>query len=103
MYAVIRSGGKQYRVAPGETVEVELLDGKVGGKVSFDVLAVRNDENKLVAGEKAAKARVTGKIVRQGRASKRVVLKFKRCGQYKITRGHRQGYTAVQVGDIQFE
>jgi large subunit ribosomal protein L21 len=103
MYAVIRSGGKQYRVAPGETVQVEQLDGKVGGKVTFDVVAVRTDENKFLGGEKAAKAKVTGKIVSQGRHPKRVVLKFKRCGQYKITRGHRQGYTAVQVSDIQFE
>jgi len=103
MYAVIRSGGKQYRVAPGETIEVEQLDGKVGGKVSFDVLAVRTDENQVVAGDKAAKAKVTGKIVRHGRMRKNVVLKFKSCGQYKITRGHRQGYTAVQVSDIQFE
>jgi len=104
MYAVIRSGGKQYRVAPGETIEVEKLDGKVGGKVTFgEVLAVRTDDSKFFGGEKAAKAKVTGKIVSHGRHSKEVVLKFKRCGQYKITRGHRQGYTAVQVNDIQFE
>lgn len=103
MYAVIRSGGKQYRVAPGEIIKVEQLDGKVGGKVSFDALAVRTDENKFLGGEQAAKAKITGKIVSHGRLPKRVVLKFKRCGQYKITRGHRQGYTAVQVSDIQFD
>jgi large subunit ribosomal protein L21 len=101
MYAVIRSGGKQYKIAPGETVEVEKLDGKVGGKVTFDdIVAVRTDENKFLSGDKAAKAKITGKIVAHGRAPKRVVIKFKTGGQYKITRGHRQGFTAVEVSDI---
>jgi large subunit ribosomal protein L21 len=102
MYAVIRSGGKQYRVEPGETVQVERLEGKVGGKVTFeDVVAIRTDEKKILGGEHAAKAKVTGKIVKHGRGPKLKVLKFKTGGQYKIQRGHRQGYTAVQVGEIQ--
>jgi large subunit ribosomal protein L21 len=102
MYAVIRSGGKQYRVEPGATVEVELLEGKVGGKVTFDdVLAVRTDEKKMLTGGDAVKAKITGKIVKHVRGPKVKVLKYKTGGQYKIQRGHRQGYTAVQVGDIQ--
>ncbi|HXZ11768.1 MAG TPA: 50S ribosomal protein L21 [Candidatus Sulfotelmatobacter sp.] len=102
MYAVIRSGGKQYRVEPGETIEVERLEGKVGGKVTFeDVLAVRTDDKKVVAGADAGKAKVTGKIVAHGRGPKLQVLKFKKTRQYKIQRGHRQGYTSVQVSDIQ--
>ena len=102
MYAVIRSGGKQYRVEPGETIEVERLEGKVGGKVTFeDVLAVRTDEKKIVAGKDAGKAKVTGKIVAHVRGPKLQVLKFKKTRQYKIQRGHRQGYTSVQVSDIQ--
>jgi large subunit ribosomal protein L21 len=101
MYAVIRSGGKQYRVAPGDTIKVETLAGKTGGKITFDeVLAVRTDEKKLISGEAAAKAKVTGKIVKQMRGPKLIVLKFKTGGQYKIRRGHRQDYTAVQIGDI---
>jgi large subunit ribosomal protein L21 len=101
MYAVIRSGGKQYRVAPGETVKVERIPGKVGGKITFgDVLAVSTDEPKLVTGKDAAGAKVTGKIVSQDRHAKVVVLKFKTGGQYKIQRGHRQNYTAVQVSEI---
>ena len=101
MYAVIRSGGKQYRVAPGETIEIERLDGKVGGKITFDnVLAIRTDDKKVLGGADAAKAKVTGKIVKHVRGPKLQVLKFKRCGQYKIQRGHRQGLTAVQI-DIQ--
>jgi large subunit ribosomal protein L21 len=101
MYAVIRSGGKQYRVAPGETVKVERLPGQVGGKITFDeVLAVRTDDQKMVTGKDAAAAKVSGKIVAQGRHKKLIVLKFKTGGQYKIQRGHRQDYTAVQVNDI---
>lgn len=102
MYAVIRSGGKQYRVEPGETIRVELLDGKVGGKVTFeDVIAVRTDDKEFMSGAQTAKAKVTGKIVSQGRGEKLKVIKFKTGGQYKIQRGHRQGYTAVQVSEIQ--
>jgi large subunit ribosomal protein L21 len=101
MYAVIRSGGKQYRVAPGETVKVERLPGKVGGQITFgDVLAVSADGKKVVTGKEAAAAKVTGKIVSQERHPKVTVLKFKTGGQYKIQRGHRQNYTAVQVSDI---
>jgi large subunit ribosomal protein L21 len=101
MYAVIRSGGKQYRVAPGETVKVETLPGKVGGSVTFgEVVAVSTDENKVLTGKDAAGAKVTGKILSQGRHRKLTVLKYKRGGQYKIQRGHRQDYTAVQVSEI---
>ena len=104
MYAVIRSGGKQYRVAPGETVQVERLEGKVGGKVTFDeVLAVRTDEKKLLTGAEAAKAKVTGKIVEHVRGPKLLVMKYKKTNQYRITRGHRQGYTAVEVSDIKVD
>jgi large subunit ribosomal protein L21 len=101
MYAVIQSGGKQYRVAPGDTVRVETLPGEVGSKVTFDsVIAVHTDEKKLVLGSDASKATVTGKIVKQGRAKKVIVLKFKKTNQYKIQRGHRQNYTAVEVNEI---
>jgi len=101
MYAVIRSGGKQYRVAPGETVKVETLPGKIGGKVTFgEVVAVRTDDEKLLTGKDAAAAKVTGKIVSQARHRKVTVLKYKTGGQYKIQRGHRQNYTAVEVSEI---
>ncbi|HXN65081.1 MAG TPA: 50S ribosomal protein L21 [Candidatus Acidoferrales bacterium] len=101
MYAVIRSGGKQYRVAPGDTVRVERLEGKVGGKITFgEVLAVGTDEAKVVSGKDAGSAKVTGKIVRHHRGPKIKVLKYKTGGQYKIGTGHRQNYTSVQIGDI---
>jgi large subunit ribosomal protein L21 len=102
MYAVIRSGGKQYRVAPGETIKVERLAGKVGGKITFEsVVAVRTDEKKIVAGADIAKAKVIGKIVSHTRGPKLKVLKFKKTRQYKIQTGHRQNYTSVEIGDIQ--
>jgi large subunit ribosomal protein L21 len=101
MYAVIQSGGKQYKVAPGDTIRIEKLTGKVGSKVTFDtVLAVHTDDKKIVAGSGAAKASVTGKIVAEVKGPKLSVLKFKRGGQYKIQRGHRQHYTAVEVAEI---
>ena len=101
MYAVIKTGGKQYRVAPGDTIRIERVDGKVGEKVNFgSVLAVHTDDKKVLLGADAGKASVTGKIVQQGRAKKVTVLKFKKTNQYKIQRGHRQNYTAVQVSDI---
>jgi large subunit ribosomal protein L21 len=101
MYAVIQTGGKQYRVAPGDTIRIERVEGKVGEKVNFgSVLAVHTDEKKIVLGSDASKATVSGKIVSQGRAKKVTVLKFKKTNQYKIQRGHRQNFTAVEVNEI---
>jgi large subunit ribosomal protein L21 len=101
MYAVIQTGGKQYRVAPGDTIRIERVAGEVGEKVTFgSVLAVHTDEKKVLTGADASKATVTGKIVAQDRGKKLTVLKFKKTNQYKIQRGHRQNYTAVQVSDI---
>ena len=101
MYAVIQTGGKQYRVAPGDTIRIERVDGKVGEKVNFgSVLAVHTDDKKIVLGADAGKASVSGKIVAQDRAKKVIVLKFKKTNQYKIRRGHRQNYTSVKVSEI---
>jgi large subunit ribosomal protein L21 len=101
MYAVIQTGGKQYRVAPGDTIQIERVKGEVGEQVKFGaVLAVSTDDKKVLAGADASKVTVTGKIVRQGRARKLTVLKYKKTNQYKIQRGHRQNYTAVEVSEI---
>jgi large subunit ribosomal protein L21 len=101
MYAVIQTGGKQYRVAPGDTIRIERVSGDVGEKVTFgSVLAVHGDDKKVMLGEDASKATVTGKIVGQVRGKKVTVLKFKKGNQYKISRGHRQNYTTVEVSDI---
>jgi len=101
MYAVIETGGKQYRVAPGDTVRVETLAGEPGTAVEFDrVLAVVGDSNEVAAGTDLANARVRGTIAEQGRGDKVIVFKFKRKKQYKRTIGHRQNYTAVTVNEI---
>src|SRR5258707_9765136 len=101
MYAVIQTGGKQYRVAPGDTIRIERVSGEVGEKVTFgSVLAVHTDDKKVVLGSDASKVSVIGKIISQGRAKKMTVLKVKKGKQYKILRGHRQKFTGVQVNDI---
>jgi large subunit ribosomal protein L21 len=100
MYAVIETGGKQYRVAPGQTIDVDTLAGEVGTAVEFErVLAVSND-NGLTVGKAVSAARVRGKITEHGRGDKILVFKFKRKKQYKRTIGHRQDYTRVQVEEI---
>ena len=100
MYAVIETGGKQYRVAPGQSVEVETLPGDVGAKVEFGkVLAILDGENVKV-GAGLSGARVTGTIKAQSRGEKTLVFKFKRKKQYKRTIGHRQNFTRVEVSEI---
>ncbi len=101
MYAVIETGGKQYRVTPGQTIEIDTLSGDVGADVEFDrVLAISNESNDLVLGDALKTARVRGKIAAHGRGDKVLVFKFKRKKQYKRTIGHRQNYTRVQVEEI---
>ena len=101
MYAVIETGGKQYRVAPGDVVRVETLAGDVGAEVELGrVLAVVNYSNELSTGDAIASARVKGTIAEHGRGDKVIVFKFKRKKQYKRTQGHRQNYTQVKIGDI---
>ncbi len=100
MYAVIETGGKQYRVSPGESVEVETLVGDVGSAVEFGrVLAVVDGES-VKAGKAAAGAKVTGTITAHDRAEKILVFKFKRKKQYKRTQGHRQNFTRVTINEI---
>jgi len=101
MYAVIETGGKQYRVAPGDVIEVETVAGEVGSEIELGrVLAVMNDSNELLTGSSLGEARVTGTIAGQGRGAKVIVFKFKRKKQYKRTIGHRQNYTQVTVNEI---
>ena len=101
MYAVIETGGKQYRVSPGDSIVVETLAGDVGSAVEFDkVLAVGKDSGELLAGADAASAKVTGSIVEHDRAKKIIVFKFKRKKQYRRTNGHRQNQTRVKIAEI---
>ena len=99
MYAVIEAGGKQYRVAPGESIEIETLAGEVGSEVELGrVLAIVDGET--VTAPAAATARVKATITAHGRGDKTIVFKFKRKKQYKRTIGHRQNFTRVQVNEI---
>lgn len=100
MYAVIETGGKQYRVAPGETVEVETLPGEVGAAVEFDKVLAIVDGDAVKVGPEVRGAVVKGTIQAHGRGEKTIVFKFKRKKQYKRTIGHRQNFTRVAVSEI---
>jgi len=102
MYAVIRAGGKQYRVAPGDVIRVEKFATGTDGHVDFpDILAVSGGEGKIGKPESAAS--VLGEVVEEGRSPKILVFHYKRKKQYKKLRGHRQGYTAVRITEIAFD
>jgi large subunit ribosomal protein L21 len=101
MYAVIRAGGKQYRVAPGDVIRVEKLATGTDGQVEFpEILAVSGGEGQI--GKPEAGARVVGERVEEGRGAKILVFHYKRKKQYKKLRGHRQSYTAVRITEIAF-
>ena len=100
MYAVIATGGKQYKVSEGDTVRVEKLEGDVGSKVEIsEVLMVGGDDLKIGT-PNVEKAKVTGLIVEQGKAKKILVFKKKRRKGYKKMQGHRQQYTALKIEKI---
>jgi large subunit ribosomal protein L21 len=101
MYAVIRAGGKQYRVAPGDVVKIEKLPAADGDTIEFnDVLAVSAQEGTIGPG---AGAVVSGQVMEGGRADKILVFHFKRKKQYKKIYGHRQPFTAVRITEIAFD
>ncbi len=100
MYAVIRSGGKQHRITPGQTLRLEKLEGAAGSKVQLgSVLMVENDGN-IQTGSALANASVEATIIEANRADKIIVFKKKRKKQYRRTRGHRQAFTAVRIEKI---
>jgi large subunit ribosomal protein L21 len=102
MYAVIRAGGKQYRVAPGDVIRVEKLATGTDGQVEFpEILAISANDGEI--GKPQSEARVTGQVVEQGRGEKVIVFHYKRKKQYKKLRGHRQPYTAVRISEIAFD
>ncbi len=102
MYAVIRAGGKQYRVAPGDVIRVEKVATGTDGQVEFnDVLAVSGSEGEIARPQ--SEARVVGEVVEEGRGAKIIVFHYKRKKQYKKLRGHRQAYSAVRITEIAFD
>ena len=101
MYAVLKTGGKQYRVQAGESVRVELLAAEVGATVSFDeVLMVGEGENVRVGTPFLAGAKVSATVVSHGRGEKERIFKLRRRKHYQKTQGHRQSYTEVRIDDI---
>ncbi len=99
MYAIIATGGKQYKVSEGDVIKVEKLDVEAGNTVTFDrVLAV--SDGTLKVGEDAAKASVTATVLEQGKGKKVIVYKYKRKTGYHKKNGHRQPYTQVKIDKI---
>ena len=101
MYAVFRTGGKQYRASKGDRVRVERLDGAVGDAVEFDqVLMVGEGADIKVGAPLVSGGKVSGKVVAQGRDEKIIIVKFRRRKHYRRTQGHRQAFTEVEITSI---
>src|SRR4051812_38675903 len=100
MYAVIESGGKQYRVTPGTSFVVETLPGDVGSQVEFTSVLAVTDGDQVKLGKDVSGAKVLATIQDHGRGEKTIVFKFKRKKQYRRTQGHRQNFTRVSVDQI---
>ena len=101
MYAVIRAGGKQFRVAPGDVIRIDQKPTESGNIEFTDVLAVSGGEGQI--GKPQGEARVVGSVVEEGRGDKILVFHFKRKKQYKKLQGHRQPFTAVRITEISFD
>ena len=100
-YAIIRTGGKQFRVEPGKTYRIPSLVGEAGGEVEFNDVLLGADGDQVRTGVPTlAGAKVTGQIVKHGKDDKIVVFKFKRRKNYARKQGHRQGFTEVRINDI---
>ena len=100
MYAVIKTGGKQYRVQEGDLLRVEKLDAEAGKKVTFDDVLLVGEGESIKAGKDAAKAKVTAVVTESGRGQKIVVFKKRRRKNYRLTQGHRQSFTSVRIEKI---
>ena len=101
MYAVVNTGGKQYKVQQGEILRVEKIPGDVGSPVTFDrVLLFSDGENVNIGQPVLEDVAVEGHIVEQGKAKKIIVFKYKRRKRYRRKKGHRQEFTAVQIDSI---
>ena len=100
MYAIVKTGGKQYTVKPGDVLDVEKIEGEAGDRVDLQVLLL-NDGNKVVAdAAEASKVKVTAEIIDQHKGKKQLVFKFKKRKGYKRTKGHRQQLTKIAIVDV---
>ena len=101
MYAVIRTGGKQYKVAPEDVLQIEKIEGAAGDKVTFsDVLMVAGEGSPRVGSPLVAGASVSAEVVEQGRGPKIIIFKKKRRQNYRRKKGHRQDLTTVKIVEI---
>jgi large subunit ribosomal protein L21 len=102
VYAIVRTGGKQYRVEAGDTIYVERLETTEGSQISLDeVLVIGGQDALRVGAPYLSDAKVVGTVLKPGRESKIRVFKYKKRKQYRRTRGHRQSYTALRIDSIQ--
>ncbi|MBA3557935.1 MAG: 50S ribosomal protein L21 [Gemmatimonadaceae bacterium] len=100
-YAIIRTGGKQFRAEPGKTLRIPSLAGEAGEKIEFNDILLGSDGDKIQTGVPTLSgAKVTAEIVKHGRGEKIVVFKMKRRKNYARKQGHRQGFTEVRINDI---
>lgn len=99
-FAIVRAGGKQFRVEQGATVRVPSLKQEVGASVELEVLATTDDKQTRVGAPAVEGAKVTATVIDHGRAAKIIVFKKKRRKHYKRTQGHRQGYTTLKIESI---
>ena len=101
MYAIIKTGGKQYLVREGDVIRVEKLNAEEGSEVSFDeVLAINNDETLKVGTPTLEGSKVEAKVIKHGKGKKITVFKYKPKKNYRKKQGHRQPFTQVQIGKI---
>jgi large subunit ribosomal protein L21 len=101
MYAVVKTGGKQYKVSKGDVIQVEQLGGAVGDTVELDqVLLIKDDNGLQVGNPTVAGMKVVGTIASQRRGKKIVIFKYKRRKNYRLKQGHRQDYSWVEITDI---
>jgi len=100
VYAVIKAGGHQYRVSPGQEVTVDFVEGKEGDKVTFDQVLMLGGKETVVGAPVVSGAKVEAVIKKQTRNPKVIVFKYKRRKNYKVTRGHKQPVTVVEIAKI---
>jgi len=102
MLAVIKTGGKQYIVSPGDKIKIEKIDKEEGKEITFKEVLLLEKSKKLEIGEPLVKkAKVIGKILKQGKAKKVIVFKYRASKRYKVKKGHRQRFTEVEILKIE--
>lgn len=102
MYAIVKTGGKQYKIHEGDIIRVEKIPGSVGNPISFDKVLMFSDGENVSIGKPALdNVTIKGRIVEQGKNKKIIVFKYKRRKRYRRKQGHRQEYTAIKIDQIE--